>query len=159
MTESETGKTWIIWVDCIMSKILIVIFHYSFTRCYYLRKLSKVYRSSLPITSYNPVWISKYLQLSIYNKIFSTTEKKNVSFIVSWICFFFFLCMAAPVVYWNSFTGGQIRAAAASLTTDTAKPDPSHICDLCRSLQHQILNPLSKARNQTCVLTDTVSGS
>ena len=34
--------------------------------------------------------------------------------------------------------------------------DPSHVCKLHHSAQqHQILNPLAKARNQTCILTDT----
>ena len=41
-------------------------------------------------------------------------------------------------------------------TTATATPDLSHICNLCRSFQQcQILNPLSKARNETCILMDT----
>ena len=45
-------------------------------------------------------------------------------------------------------------------TTATAKWDLSRICDLCHSSwQHQILDPLSKARVQTCILTDTMSGS
>ena len=35
-------------------------------------------------------------------------------------------------------------------TVDTVTQDPSHICDLHHSSgQHQILNPLSKARDQT----------
>ena len=35
-------------------------------------------------------------------------------------------------------------------------PDPSHISDLQHnSQQHQILNPLSKARDLTCILVDT----
>ena len=34
--------------------------------------------------------------------------------------------------------------------TATAMPDPSHICDLhCSLWRHQILNPLSKARDQS----------
>ena len=38
-------------------------------------------------------------------------------------------------------------------TTATATPDPSHICDLHYSSgQHQILNPLIEARDQTCNL-------
>ena len=50
-----------------------------------------------------------------------------------------FLLMAAPVAYGRSQAMGQIRAAAAGL---------------CRSLwQCRILNPLSKARNGTCILT------
>ena len=41
-------------------------------------------------------------------------------------------------------------------TTATAMPDPSHICDLHWSSQQcWILNPLSRARNCTCVLMDT----
>ena len=45
-------------------------------------------------------------------------------------------------------------------TTATATWDPSCICDLCRSFhQHQILNPLSKARDQTHILTDFMLGS
>ena len=43
---------------------------------------------------------------------------------------------------------GQIRAAAAGLTTDTAVPNPSCICDLYHSSrQSRILNPLSKTRD------------
>ena len=42
----------------------------------------------------------------------------------------------------------------------TAMWDPSHICDLYLNLQqHWILNPLRKARDWICILTDTVSGS
>ena len=39
-------------------------------------------------------------------------------------------------------------------TTTTAMPDLSLVCDLC-SWHHRILNPLSKAREWTCVLLDT----
>ena len=45
-------------------------------------------------------------------------------------------------------------------TTATATLDRIHMCNLCCSLwQHQILNPLSEARDQTRILTDTMSGS
>ena len=38
----------------------------------------------------------------------------------------------------------------------TATPDPSHVCDLHHSsLQHQIFNPLSDARDQTHILLGT----
>ena len=44
--------------------------------------------------------------------------------------------------------------------TDTVMPDPSHVCDLCHSLwQHEILNPLTEARDQICIFTDTMLGS
>ena len=42
-------------------------------------------------------------------------------------------------------------------TTATAMQDPRCICNLYYNLQqHQILNPLSGARDQTCILMDTV---
>ena len=41
-------------------------------------------------------------------------------------------------------------------TTATAMWDPSWVCDLHHSSwQHWILNPLSEARDQTCILVDT----
>ena len=41
--------------------------------------------------------------------------------------------------------------------TATATHDLSHICDLHHSSwHHQILNPLSEARDQTCILMDLV---
>ena len=40
--------------------------------------------------------------------------------------------------------------------TATAMRDPSHICGLHHSSwQHQILNPLTEARDQTHILMDT----
>ena len=56
---------------------------------------------------------------------------------------------------------GQIIAAAVAYTTATATatPDLSHNCGLCCSLwQSWILNPLSEARDQICILTETTSG-
>ena len=45
-------------------------------------------------------------------------------------------------------------------TTAAATLDLSYICDLSHGLQqHRILNLLSKARDQTCILTDTMLGS
>ena len=41
-------------------------------------------------------------------------------------------------------------------TIDTAMQNPSHGCNIHHSsLQRWILNPLSKARDQTCILMDT----
>ena len=43
-------------------------------------------------------------------------------------------------------------------TTAMPMQDPSHTYDLCLSLwPHQILNPRCEARDQTRILTDTVS--
>ena len=68
------------------------------------------------------------------------------------------LFKASPVAYGISLARGQIRAA--TLVHSHATPNPSRICHLCGNLQHRgILNPLRKARDQTCILTDTMSFS
>ena len=69
--------------------------------------------------------------------------------------FFLLLFRAAPTVHGGSQAGGPIEAVATAYTTATAMQDPSHICDLhCNSWQCWILKPLSKARDQTCILMD-----
>ena len=45
---------------------------------------------------------------------------------------------------------GQIGATAVAYATATGTSDLSRICNL-----FQILNPLSKARDQTCILIET----
>ena len=56
--------------------------------------------------------------------------------------------------------GAESELHLPAYTTATATPDPSCIWDLCCSLcQHWILNPLSEARDQARILTDTISGS
>ena len=47
--------------------------------------------------------------------------------------FFFFFFRATPAAYGRSQARGRIGAVAASYATATARPDPSLICDLCRS--------------------------
>ena len=55
--------------------------------------------------------------------------------------------------------GVESELQLSAYTTATAIPDPSYICDLHhRSQQCQILDPLSKAKDQTCVLIETTSG-
>ena len=50
----------------------------------------------------------------------------------------------------------QLQAYATAVTM----PDLSCICHLyCSLQQYQILNPLSEARDQTCILMDTMLGS
>ena len=56
--------------------------------------------------------------------------------------------------------GVKSKQQLLAYATDTAMPDLSHICDLCCNLQQcQLLDPLSKARDQTCILMDPMSGS
>ena len=51
--------------------------------------------------------------------------------------------------------GVELELQLLDYTTATATQDPSHVCDLHQSSQQcRILNPLSKARDQTCVLMD-----
>ena len=53
--------------------------------------------------------------------------------------------------------GVELEFQLLAYTTATATPDPSYICDLRYTLwQCRILNPLSKARNWTRHLTDTM---
>ena len=67
--------------------------------------------------------------------------------------------MAIPMAYGNSKARGQIGLKLQAYTIVMTTPDLSSICELCCSLwQHQILNPLSEARDQTCILRDTMSG-
>ena len=56
--------------------------------------------------------------------------------------------------------GVKSKLQLQAYTTATATLDPSHICDVHQSLwQCSILNLPSEARDQTCLLADTVSGS
>ena len=71
--------------------------------------------------------------------------------------FFFSLFRAAPMAFGSFQARGRIRTAAASLYHKaTATRDPSLVCNLHHSLrQRWVLNPLSKARDQTCIFVDT----
>ena len=67
--------------------------------------------------------------------------------------FFSFFFIATSVAYESSPARGRIGAYA----TATATLDSSHICDLFHSLQqYQIFNPLSEARDWTCILIDNL---
>ena len=73
--------------------------------------------------------------------------------------FFFFLSFcpfrAAPAAYGGSQAGGQMRAIATGLhhshSNTNSKPRLQPTPQLT---QHQILDPLGKSRDQTCVLMD-----
>ena len=52
--------------------------------------------------------------------------------------------------------GVQLELQLQVYTTATASQDPSLVCNLHHSsLQHQIFNPLSEARDQTQIFMDT----
>ena len=68
--------------------------------------------------------------------------------------------MAVLMAYISSQARGQIRATVGAYAMATAIPDPNHICDLCLNWwQRWILNPPSKARARTCILTETMWSS
>ena len=70
--------------------------------------------------------------------------------------FFFLFCLKTPMAYGSSQVTGRIGAIAAGLCHSPTAWDLSHVGSLQHSSwQHQIPDPLSKARNQTCILMDT----
>ena len=72
------------------------------------------------------------------------------------VFFFFFLFTAIRQHMDIPRPGAESKLQRRPTATATGTPDPSCICDLRCSLQQcQILNPLSKARDQTCILMDT----
>ena len=69
--------------------------------------------------------------------------------------FFFFLGLRLRHMEVPSL-GFKSELQLPAYTTATGTQDPSCVCDLHRSSwQHRILNPLSKARAQTCILMDS----
>ena len=97
--------------------------------------------------SVDHIYVGQFLSL-----LFSSTELPIFSPIPHFLFSFF---RATPMVYGSSQSMGQIGAAAASLATATAMPNPSHVCELHHSSQQcQILNQLRRARDKTCILMD-----
>jgi len=76
-------------------------------------------------------------------------------FIYLFIYFFVFLAIswAAPAAYGVPRLGVESEMQPPAYARATAMRDPSCVCNLHHSSrQHRILNPLSKARDQTCNL-------
>ena len=70
--------------------------------------------------------------------------------------FFFFLSRATHIAYGGSQARVELELQLPTYATATAMPDPSRVCDLHHcSQQCWILNPLSEARDQICILMDT----
>ena len=71
--------------------------------------------------------------------------------------FFFFFVFLGPHPQHVEVPRLEVESELQLLayTTAIATKDPSHVCDLHHSSgQRQILNPPSKARDQTCVLKE-----
>lgn len=74
------GDRTVLYPDCIELGILIVIWYYSFARCYYLGKLGKGYMRSLCIISSTC--------MRIYNYLKRCNFKKSMCRIICLICYF-----------------------------------------------------------------------
>ena len=60
------------------------------------------------------------------------------------------------MAYGTSQAGVKLKLQLPTYATATVMWDPSHACDLHHSSwQHWIPNPLSEARDQTCILMVT----
>ena len=73
-------------------------------------------------------------------------------------CFFFFFCFLGLNLWHMEVPrlGVELELQLLAYTTVTSTQDPSLVCSLHHSSQqHQILNPLSKARGGTCSLMHT----
>ena len=87
--------------------------------------------------------------------MYGTLPGTKQSHIPGVTCFFLFLFSFYGHTGGTQVPGLEVESVLQLLATATATQDPSHICDLhCSSRQQWVLNPLSEARNQTCVLMD-----
>ena len=72
------------------------------------------------------------------------------------ILFLFFFLGPRPQHMEVPRLGVESELQMPAYATATVMPDPSHICNFHHSSrQHQILNPLSETRDQTCILEST----
>ena len=73
------------------------------------------------------------------------------------ISFFIFFVLLGLYLQHMEVPGSGVESElqVPACTMATTMPDPSHIFDLhCSSWQRWILNPLSKARDRSCILMD-----
>ena len=64
--------------------------------------------------------------------------------------------MTAPEAYGSSWLEVESELQLLAYTSATVMQDPSHFCDLQYHLQqHQVLKPLSQARDWTPIFMDT----
>ena len=83
---------------------------------------------------------------------------KELGFLFCFVLFLlysFFLFRVAPQHMEVPRLGVELELQLLAYATATGTPDPSCVCNLHHSSrQRQILNPLSKAGDRTCVLMD-----
>ena len=85
---------------------------------------------------------------------FDIREIQFIFNICSFFSFFFLFCFLR--LHPQHMEVPRLGVKSELPATATVTPDPNRICHLHRSSQQcQILNPLSRARDQTCILMDT----
>ena len=154
------------WFHFYKNKVcLCVHIHFLYTRIQlyiyiYMqwRKTWKIFTTTLSNPS-NYLDLPSFLQcIHIYNFSFKKTKQK-------WYCFseqsskeyLFFLLFDHTCGIWTFLGHGWNRSCSSSLCHGHSNTDLSCICDLCHSLHHhRILNPLSKPRDQTHILTEMI---
>ena len=113
-----------------------------------VREQSGVKNMSLPKLRW---LLHGHIYVSVHKAIFL----RSMHFIFFGLFFFFFL-WSNPHHIEVPWLGVTLALYLPAYVTATAMPDLSHVCDLHHSSwQCWILSPLSKVRDQTCVLMDT----
>ena len=80
-------------------------------------------------------------------------------FFFNFFCFLLYFFRVVPAAYGSSQVRVRLKVQLLAYTIPTAMQDSSHVCDLQHtSWQPWVLNPLSEARDQTCILMDTSQG-
>ena len=107
---------------------------------------------------------NSYMQIWVLNSALFDGPAENILILLfllqSFLNFNFFYCLfdflrPHPQHMEVPRLGVQLELSPPAYTRATATQDPSRVCDLHHSSQqYWILNPLSKARDQTCVLMD-----
>ena len=93
-------------------------------------------------------------QIVVLNRLFMRPQWGEIQ---ANSCLFVCLFVFRPHLRHIEFPSLRVKSELKLLAyaTTIATQDPSRICDLhCSSWQCQILNPLSEARDRTCVLMD-----
>ena len=108
----------------------------------------------------NSISLFLFLSFSLFSFfLFSFFLSFSLSFFIFFsLSLFLSVCLfrATPMHMEVPRLGVQSELQPLSYATFTAMPDLSHVCDLHHSSwQCQILNPLSEAGGQACVLMDT----
>ena len=106
-------------------------------------------------TIHGPAVHSRHPQWRHEPAMWKITSHGFFSFLSFFLSFLSFLSDTQGM--WKFQARDWIRAAAAGHSHSHSDPDPRRICNLHHhsSWQHQILRPLSEARNWTCILMAT----